>query len=117
MSGAKVVKGPHPEVRLGRFLLSGGVARAEGSARVRAGKGVVASVEVSWVRGRWHIAKILGPLGEVVEWKVEWGSEAWHAMHGEVPDVVDVVWVRCSDDSGNAGEWEIKVQGAGESEL
>lgn len=112
LSGAGLVAGPHPGVDLESFKVENGQVAGKGAAWVRAGDGVVASVEVSWVKGRWHIADVVGSLEGEVEWKVSLGGESWHAKHGNVPDgKVDRIWIRAADDSGNGGAWEFRREG------
>ena len=59
--------------------LEDGVLRLSGSASDIGG--VVASVEVSWSHGRWHLAE-LDRLASEVKWSLAWGHEEWHALHG-----------------------------------
>jgi len=78
--------------------LEDGVLRLSGSASDV--DGVVASVEVSWSHGRWHIAD-LDRLASEVKWSLVWGHEEWHALHGALPGGDYPFELRVSDDSGN----------------
>ena len=79
--------------------LEDGVLRLSGSASDV--DGVVASVEVSWSHGRWHIAE-LDRIASEVKWSLAWGHEEWHALHGALPGGDYPFELRVSDDSGNA---------------
>ena len=78
--------------------LEDGVLRLSGSASDVGG--VVASVEVSWSHGRWHIAE-LDRIASEVKWSLAWGHEEWHSLHGELPGGDYPFELRVSDDSGN----------------
>ena len=77
--------------------LEDGVLRLSGSASDVGG--VVASVEVSWSHGRWHLAE-LDRLASEVKWSLAWGHEEWHALHGELPGGDYPFELRVADDSG-----------------
>lgn len=78
--------------------IEAGVLRLSGTASDAGG--VVASVEVSWSHGRWHIAD-LDRVAPDVRWTLTWGHEAWHALHGDMPGGDFPFELRVSDDSGN----------------